>query len=122
MFSLRRKTKESGIVMVTVLMMSAILMILTIGIVATNVSDVTVGQKEIDRIKSEQMTRGGAALRLSRYYADPTNTSNLSFSDPMDGKTYTVQDQYTGPGPVGGTTAGAYNFSNLKTRSFTVTY
>ena len=112
------KNSESGIVLVTVLMMSVVMMILAIGIVETSVSSVFSGQKQIDRIKSEQMSRGAAWLRYSRYIANPADVTSATVTQALDGKNYDVQDQDTGAGPVG----AGYDFSNLRTRTFTVTY
>ena len=112
------KNTESGIVLVTVLMMSVVMMILAIGIIETNVSSVLSGQKQIDRIKSDQMTRGAAWLRYSQYIANSADLATTTVTQNLDGKNYDVQDQDTGVGPVG----VGYDFSNLRTRTFTVTY
>ena len=109
-----RNKNESGIVLVTVLMLSVVMMILAVGIIGTNVSAVTSGQRQIDRIKSEQLAKGAAWVRYSKFIANPADTSPSSLYETIDGKMFTLMDQDVGPGP------GA--LSTCRTRTFQVSY
>lgn len=104
MFSNLRKRNNSGIVLVTVLMMSVIMMILAIGIIGTNVSSVTSGQRQIDRIKSEQLAKGTFWISYSKLSATPTpDASTTSTSQTLDGKSFVAT--VSGPGAgIGGST------------------
>ena len=111
MFINYRNRQESGIVLVTVLMMSVIMMILAIGIIGTNVSGVTSGQRQIDRIKSEQLTKGAYWIAYSQLSANPPVAPTYT-TVTLDGKTFTATVSGAGAG-IGGST---------QSRSVTVNY
>ena len=107
-----KKMNNSGIVLVTVLMMSVIMMILVIGVIGTNVSSVTSGQRQIDRIKGEQLARGYAAVRYSKFNQNPSESPVTSPPVTLDGKPYYVFE----------TNAGQTGIAGTQTHSFAVNY
>ena len=79
--------QESGLILVTVLMVTSLMMILIIGIISTNVSGVLTGQKQVDRIKAEQLALAAYLLTMDRLNQGlaPTNISK-----DLDGKYFTA--------------------------------
>ena len=94
---------RQGIILLTVLSVTTIMMIFVIGIMSVNVSQVTSGQRQIDRIKNEQLE-----IARNLYYFDFASRgitlggSSLPFQ--LDGKTYTITAGFGTPGTgLGGT-------------------
>ncbi len=52
------KKNDKGMVLTMVIMITMVMMVYTLGIVSTNVSQVTSGQRQADRIKAEQLAKG----------------------------------------------------------------
>ena len=94
---------RQGIILLTVLSVTAIMMIFVIGIMSVNVSQVTSGQRQIDRIKNEQLE-----IAYNLYYFDAAYRGALfgggSYPQNLDGKVYTITAGYGTAGTgLGGT-------------------
>ncbi len=89
----RSAKNKQGIILLTVLSVTAIMMIFVIGIVSTNVSQITIGQRQIDRIKNEQWQ---TAINL--YYFDLAyrgiTFGGGTYPLSLDGKDYTITAGY----------------------------
>ncbi len=80
---------DSGIVLVIVIILTIAMMIVTIGVISTNVSQKIYTSHQIDRIKAEQIAKG-AAWHLFMDKA-LTNSASLPYNEIiLDGKTYNL--------------------------------
>lgn len=106
MFIIHRMRERTGIVLITVLMMSVVMMILAIGIIGTNITAVTSGQRQIDRIKSEQLAKGTFWISYSKLSATPPDNTTTFVNPSLDGKTFTsiVSNGATTATGIGGST------------------
>ena len=96
---LKIRQNESGMVLVTVLMVVLTMMILSIGIFSQGVTQTALVQDQADNIKTYELAQGWT----SRVYTDLSfsgTTQTGVFSEVLDGKTYnvTVAAQSTGVG------------------------
>ncbi len=80
---------KNGVILVTILMFTSVMMILVMGIVSTNVSEVTLGQRQIDRIKYEQLLLAASLNHADDVYRGLNPTSIILYL-PLDGKNYNV--------------------------------
>ena len=88
---------ESGVVLVTVLAISLIMITLVIGLLSTNLNFVNLGQNQIDRIKADQLAKATfwrnymslstgngvsatPAVPLSQQVTDSSHIANKSFT------------------------------------------
>ena len=80
--------KESGMVLIIVLMVTIIIMSYSIGILTRGSSQVISAEDQVDRIKSEQLAIGAYA----KAYTDLASGNVLpgTFSETLDNKAYTV--------------------------------
>ena|SRR3989338_8289966 len=83
------KDDNSGIVLVTVIVMVLVMMIFSIGILGLNVSQVTTGEREVERIQAQQLAMGGWWVAYSNLYAGG-NPDGTSVAETLDGKTFTI--------------------------------
>ena len=99
--SIRRN--ESGVVLITVIAISFVMMVLTLSLVSINRNQITSGQRQIERLKAEQLAKG----YWWRYYLATMNGTPFVIppAQPLNGKNYTIS-VVTGPiglGPNGTT-------------------
>ena len=80
---------ESGVVLVTVIVMTLVMMIFAAGILGLNVSQVTVGEREVERIQAQELALGAWWQNYSTLYAGG-EPDGSTFIEPMDGKNFTV--------------------------------
>ena len=83
------KNNENGMVFVTVLMIVAIIMTITIGIISLNVSQVTFTEKEIERVKTELLAQGMLAYVFSNRMTG-TTANSFGFNQILDSQTYVI--------------------------------
>ncbi|MCK5580371.1 MAG: hypothetical protein KAJ18_03770 [Candidatus Omnitrophica bacterium] len=100
---IRYKKDKSGIILVTVILMSIILSIVAIGIMSTYVSQVKSTSSVIQDIKAEQLATG-LFYQYHQQQLDGNGTSPASVT--MDGRTYSISLTNTNPG-------GTPNSTNL---------
>lgn len=84
---LRLKDNESGIVLLTVLMVVLTMMILAIGIFSQGITQTAFSQNQIENIRSYELAQGWAA----RVYTDLTASGSTSvghFTEFIDSKMY----------------------------------
>ena len=101
---------ESGIVLVTVLAISVVLIILMVGYLGTNLNFVSVGQKQIDRVRTDQLVK----QTWWRNYMSLA-TGNGPLTAPGTALVYEGYNDHTIPrtyfptvAAVGGATAGPF--------------
>ena len=92
----KRQNDNSGFVLVTVIGITLALTILAITLMSANVSQSISSQHQIERIKAEQLAKGGFWYN----YMSLINSGSEApdFSETLDGKTYNV---VITPGVVG---------------------
>jgi hypothetical protein len=83
-------TKQEGIILITVLSFTTIMMIFVIGIVSTNVGQVNAGQKQIDRIKYEQLAFGLQLDVQDQFWRNTIGTKMSFFYNALDQKNYPI--------------------------------
>jgi predicted PurR-regulated permease PerM len=88
---------EKGIVLISIIIVTIVISILVIGILSTNVSEVLVNQKQIDRIKAEQLAKGIFWVNYTNIYEG--NPVQNPGSVSLDGKQFTA---YMTPGGAPG--------------------
>ena len=91
MFLSLRKIRQdnSGVIMVTVLVLVLVMSVVAIGILGVNISQVSTSQSVVDTIKAEQLAMGAFyQYHQRRIEGLVTNSSPIPIS--LDGKTYTV--------------------------------
>ena len=95
---------KKGIVLVTVLSVTTVLMILVIGIVSTNVSQITSGQRQIDRIKYEALNNAASLQAFDNVYRTGA-AMTVSLNPTLDYHGYPVlaNTGVAGSGPFGST-------------------
>ena len=92
----RRVNPESGMVLVTVLMIVGVMMILSIAILSQNVTQSTTSQQQIEQILGEQLARG---IFWNTYSACLTNSACTAFAPGnyslgnYNGKPYTANNE-----------------------------
>ena len=98
---LRRLARnESGMVLLTVLMVIAVMMIFTIGLLSRSVTQTISSERQVDRIKAEQFLKGAFWLVYSNLVNGAPPASSVS--QTIDGKTYNaVIGSTPGAGPNG---------------------
>ena len=91
-------TNESGLMLVTVLIMTIIMITLAIGLLGLNVGQVTTSEREVERIQARQLAIGSWWMAYSNLYTggNPEGTGQHTFPD---GKTFTITTDMQGPGP-----------------------
>lgn len=103
---------NSGVVLVTVVIMTAVMMVFAISLISISASQSVAGQHQIDRIKAEQLAKGALWYNYTNL-----QTNNISATPPaenLDNKTYTPS--IVSPG------AGAGFFSSTTEYQVTVNY
>ena len=78
--------RESGMVLVTVLMIVAVMMILSISILSQNVTQNTSSQSQVEQIRADQFAKG---VFWNSYSAGAFNSSNGTLGT-YNGKTYSA--------------------------------
>lgn len=81
------KTNSSGIVLITVLMTIIIMTVFTLSMMTLNLGQVMISQKEVDRIKAEQLTIGAWWLNHTRL---TNGDAPIDITETLDGKVYDV--------------------------------
>ena len=88
-----RVNPESGMVLVTVLMIVAVMMVLSVTILSQHVSQSTTSQQQIEQIRGDELSKGIFWNNYSACLANATCTaftpSNTTLS-AYNGKTYTA--------------------------------
>ncbi len=94
----RRLKNESGIILVTVIILIMILSIVAIGVLSLNVSQLKTSSSVVDTIKAEQLATG---LFYQDYQRRLDGTGTIPASPiTIDGKAYTItRDADTAAGP-----------------------
>jgi len=96
--AIKRLQTQSGVVLITVVIVPLIMAILAVGIMSINVNQALLHQHQIERIKAQQFAEGAfwynfANLSTSGVAAVPSSLT-------LDGKTYNVTlNATTGGGP-----------------------
>ncbi len=100
----RGPQRESGVILIMVLMISLLMSIFVIGIISTSVSGVISAEHQVDRMKAEATARATDALAYYRHFNNDFTTVN-TLSLPMDSKTFsaTASAGSSGTGPNGTT-------------------
>lgn len=88
----RAKERESGIVLITVVIMSLILMIFAVSLLSINANQFYAVQHQIDRIKAEQLSKGAFWFAYMNNFSnrDPANAANWPPAETLDNKRYTM--------------------------------
>lgn len=89
---LGKRNNESGIILVAILVIILIMVILTIGGMGLNVSQVNLSQRQEDRVKAEQLSKGAFWLNYSNVM---TGQAIQPVTQTLDGKTYTITTTLT---------------------------
>ncbi len=84
----KRKSDESGMVMIVVLMVTIIIMVYSIEILSRGASQVISAEDQVDKIKAEQLAMGAYA----KAYSDAASGAAIptSFTETLNNKTFTV--------------------------------
>ncbi len=80
---------ESGVVLVTVLAVSIVLMIFTIGILSSNINQIALGHQTINRIKAEEFGKGYYWIQHMRLSNGQSQVYPVTSGVTLDGKTFT---------------------------------
>ena len=103
------KNNESGMILMIVLLIVAVMMIFTITILTQSISQTTASQKEIERIKAEQLAKGIFWNAYAGGSGQQLTTGPVTIG-AIDGKTYQATITSLGAGPAN-TTAYSINVS-----------
>ncbi len=98
-----KKLKESGMVLITVVIIVSVLMILTVGLLNLNVSATLSNQHQIDRIKAEQFAKGAFWVGYMNKIVNDTDLDGTTLTTTLDGKALTanITSAGAGTGPYG---------------------
>ena len=89
---------ESGVVLITVVVLIMVMSILAIGVMGTNVSQSLSNQHQIDRIKAEQLAKGAFWDSYMKILRGIDPVANPTPSETLDNKDFTVDvDVVAGP-------------------------
>ena len=86
---LKMKNNESGMVLITVLMVVLCMMILSLGIFSQGITQTAMVQDQADNIKTYELAQGRSArIYTDLSYAGITQTGD--FTETLDGKAYMI--------------------------------
>lgn len=101
------RQNDHGIVFVTVLMVIIVMMILTVSIVSLNVTQVLRTSGEVKHVQAEYLALGAIPyLYANQWTALPDNT--ITYTETLDGVSFTVVANLSGPGLGGYNTTGLF--------------
>jgi hypothetical protein len=92
------KNNENGLVFVTILMIVAIIMTITIGIISLSVTQVTFSEQEIQRVKTEMLAQGMLAYVFANQVTGVASNA-YAFNATIDNLTYVVNASIFGGTP-----------------------
>jgi Tfp pilus assembly protein PilX len=103
MFSSLKKLRndESGVIMVTVLVVVLIMTVVAIGILGVNISQVSTSESVVDNIRAEQLAIG-AFYQYHQQQVDGQNGLSPTTETFPDGKTFTISVDNKGPSALSG--------------------
>ena len=84
----RWKDNQSGVVMLTVLMVIVVMVIFTIGLLSRSVTQTVSAEKQVERIRAEQFVKG-VFWQVYSTLADG-KAPQATYTDTIGGKTYTA--------------------------------
>ncbi len=84
---INKKYNESGIILLTVIMLVMAMSTLAIGIFGVMGSQGLLGQNQVDKIKAEQLAKGATYLR---YMNNVSNAGTPALKETLDGKDFTI--------------------------------
>jgi len=87
---------ERGVVLISVMVISIIMMVFAISVLSINVSQVTLGRRQVDRMKAEQYGKGNFWLNYNSLFNGTGAIGPQSIT--LDGKTYSVTVTPVGSG------------------------
>ena len=91
------RQNDHGVVFVTVLMIIIVMMILTIGIVSLNVTQVMRTSGEIKHVQAEYLALGAIPyLYANQWTASPDST--ITYTETLDGTLFSIVANLSGPG------------------------
>lgn len=111
--NLKMKNTDSGVVLVTVVIITFVMMILVIGLLSAHVNQSTSTEHQVERIKAEELAKG--VMWMNHMYLSTVTTANSfpgTITATMDGKAYTSSVTLSGTtlyNSRGYTTAVTYN-------------
>ena len=90
---LKIKNDQKGVVLVTVIVITLVMMILAVGLLGLNVSQVTQGEREVERIQAKHLAMGAWWDAYTNLYSGGDPTAGPPQTQVLDGKTFTIQTQ-----------------------------
>ena len=106
MFILKKLNNNSGVIMVTIILLTIVLSVTALGIMSANISQVKSTQSVIEEIKAEQLASGAFYVYQQHLNEGCVNCTNQDCSlcptiptETLDEKAYSVLINGTGFGP-----------------------
>jgi len=89
----RIKNNESGVILLTVVMISLVLAVVAVGVMSTSVSTVKTGEEVVDAIRVEELAKG---IFYQYQQGEISGIHNIPSTIEIDGKEYSVYVQNRG--------------------------
>lgn len=85
-----KKTNQNGVVLITVLMISIVLMTLTVSVLSMNVNHALISEQEIRRTQAEILARGALGLTIAEQMTAAAPSDTIQYTKDINNITFNI--------------------------------